>query len=349
MGEAYDSFTQAIPEDVARLLPEGLFSQDATRVSEAVREVSDLGWLLERVGVLLAADGKGAVSLFARLLGILVTVAVISAMRGAFGSDNMARAVSLCASCVTVAALLSLTADMLTLTASYLDRLTVLANGMIPIMGALLAMGGNVGAAVVTHSGMMMLLGVVENLCVATLPPVVGICVAVAVTGTLFGGADLRGAVNFVKKTYTFFLGLVMTVLTFTLSVQTSLAAGADGLAMKGAKLLAGRAIPVVGGSVGETLRTVAGSVGYLKTTVGAAGVTVLALLLLPPLITVVLYRLGLIAAGACADLLGCTAESRLLEAFVTVFGYLLAVICICSVVTVFLLALFVKCSVAMG
>ena len=38
-----------------------------------------------------------------------------------------------------------------------------------------------------------------------------------------------------------------------------------------------------------------------------------------------------------------------LLDAFVTVFGYMLAVLCICSVGMVFLITLFAKCGVAMG
>lgn len=349
VGDAYSSFIDAIPEDVADLLPEGIFSEDMDEVHGAVREVTGFGWMMGKIGELIGADMDGAIGLFARLLGILVLAALLSAVRSSLGSEALSRAVDLCGSCAIVGSLLSLTSDAVMAVAGFLERLSVLANGMIPVMGALLAMGGNVGTAVVANSGMMMFLNVVENLCAATLTPVVGICVAVAVAGTLFGGANLRGLGNFVKKIYTFFLGLIMLVLTFTLSVQTSLAAGADSVAMKSAKMLAGRAIPVVGGAVGDTLRTVAGSVGYLKTTVGAAGVVILALMLLPPLITVILYRLGLIAACAAADLLGCSQESKLLDAFVTVFGYMLAVMCICSVVLVFLLALFVKCNVALG
>ena len=196
---------------------------------------------------------------------------------------------------------------------------------------------------------MMIFLGIVEHLCSATVAPVAGTCVSVAVAETFLGGGSMRGIGNFIKKIYVYFLGLVMLLLTFSLSVQTALSAGAYGVAMKSAKMLAGRVIPVVGSSVGDTLRTVAGSVGYLKTTVGTVGVVAVLLLLLPPLITVLLYRLGLIAASACADFLGCTAEGKLLEAFVTVYGYLLAVMCICAVAAVFLLTLFVKCSVALA
>lgn len=349
LDEAYRSFVDGIPEDVASLLPSDLFSSDMDKVAGAAKEVSGFGWLVDRILTLLGAELDGAVALFGRLLSILVIAALASAVKSSIGSEALAGAVDLCAAAVIIGSMLSLTGEAVTAVSGFFERISTLVNGMIPLTGVLLALGGNVNTAVVSGGGMMIFLNVIENLCAATLPPVVGVCVAIAVADAFFGGGKLRGLGNFVKKVYTYFLGTVMLLLTFTLSVQTTLSASADGVAMKSAKMLAGRAIPVVGGAVGDTLRTVAGSVVYLKSTVGAVGVAAVALVLLPPLCTVVLYRLGLIAASACADLLGCSAEGKLLEAFVTVYGYLLAVMCICAVTTVFLLTIFVKCSVAMA
>jgi len=347
--EAYSQLEDAVPEDVADLLPEGFFSGNMDEVHEAVREVSGFGWILKHAAKLLGADLEGALRLFAHLLAVLLIAALFGAIRGMVGSEALSKAVSLCGSLAVTGCLLSLVSDSVETVSTFLTRLCALANGMIPVIGVLLAMGGNVGTAVVANGGMMLFFELVENLCVSTLPAVVGICIAVAVAGCFWGGANLRGIGNFIKKIYTFFLSFMMLLLTFSLSVQTSLAAGADSVAMKSAKMLAGRAIPVVGGSVGDTLRTVAASVSYLRTTAGTAAIVIVALLLLPVLITVLIYRLGLIAASACADLLGCTNEGKLLDAFVTVYGYMLAVVCICSVVFIFLLTLFVKCNVAWG
>ena len=349
LDEAYRSFVDGIPEDVASLLPSDLFSSDMDKVAGAAKEVSGFGWLVDRILTLLGAELDGAVALFGRLLSILVIAALASAVKSSIGSEALAGAVDLCAGAVIIGSMLSLTGEAVTAVGGFFERISTLVNGMIPLTGVLLALGGNVNTAVVSGGGMMIFLNVIENLCAATLPPVVGVCIAIAVADAFFGGGKLRGLGNFVKKVYTYFLGTVMLLLTFTLSVQTTLSASADGVAMKSAKMLAGRAIPVVGGAVGDTLRIVAGSVVYLKSTVGAVGVAAVALVLLPPLCTVVLYRLGLIAASACADLLGCSTEGKLLESFVTVYGYLLAVMCICAVTTVFLLTIFVKCSVAMA
>lgn len=347
--DAYSHLAESIPGDVAALLPDGFFSENMDEVHGAVKEVSGFGWIMKHVAKLLGADLKGALRLFAHLLAVLLMAALFGTLKGIVGSEALSKAVSLCGSLAVAGCLFSLVAGSVETVSAFLTHLCALANGMIPVIGVLLAMGGNVGTAVVANGGVMLFFELVENLCIATLPAVVGICVAVAVAGCFWGGANLRGIGNFIKKIYTFFLSFIMLLLTFSLSVQTSLTAGADSVAMKSAKMLAGRAIPVVGGSVGETLRTVAASVSYLRTTAGTAAIVVVALLLLPTLVTVVVYRLGLIAASACADLLGCSAESKLLEAFVTVYGYMLAVICICSVVFVLLLTLFVKCNVAIA
>ena len=349
LADAYSRLAELIPEDVADLLPDGFFSEDIDEVHDAVKEVSGFGWIMKHAARLLGADLEGALRLFAHLLAVLLMAALFAALKGIVGSEALSKAVSLCGSLAVAGCLLSLVAGSVETVSAFLTHLCALANGMIPVIGVLLAMGGNVGTAVVANGGMMLFLELVENLCVATLPAVVGICVAVAVAGCFWGGANLRGIGNFIKRIYTFFLSFIMLLLTFSLSVQTSLSAGADSVAMKSARMLAGRAIPVVGGSVGETLRTVAASVSYLRSTAGVAAVIVVALLLLPTVITVIVYRLGLIAASACADLLGCSAEGKLLEAFVTVYGYMLAVICICSVVFVLLLTLFVKCNVAIA
>ena len=347
-GEAYSSFLEQIPEDVAALLPDGIFSEDVAEVGEAAAEMSGFRFLLARVSELLLLELDGVLRLFGRLLSVLVIAAVTGTVKKSIGSDALSRAVELCGGCAVIGTLLSLTGEAVTVVSGFFERLSVLVNGIIPLTGVLYAMGGNVGTATVSAGGMMIFLNVVENLCAATLAPVVGICVAIAVADVFFGG-NLRGLGNFVKKVYTYFLGMVMLLLTFSLSVQTSLAAGADGVAMKSAKMLAGRAIPVVGGAVGDTLRTVAGSVAYLKSATGTVGIVAVALLVIPPLLSVILWRLGLIAASAAADLLGCTAEGKLLEAFVTVYGYLLAVMSIAAVAAIFLLTLFVKCSVALA
>ncbi len=347
--EDFAALEDLLPEDVVSLLPDGFFDDDPQVSAEGVRKASRFSYFLGVIGDIIGLHLGDALSLFASLLGILLLSALSERVRVLFRSDMLRQTFTLAVSCALLSCVISLQYRFLSEVMLFFDRLSLLVNGMIPLTGVLYAMGGNVTTAVVSNAGLMMFLNLCENFCAASLRSAVGICTALAVCSAFTPNLNFSGITNFVKRIYTFSLGFLMLLLSFSLSVQTVLTASADSVAMRGAKMLAGSAIPVVGGSVGDTLKTVSSSIGFLKSTVGVGGIVLLCLLLLPTLLSVLLYRLSFIAASACADFLGCSRESKLLSSFVTVYGYLLASVSICSVTFIFLLTLFVRCSVAVG
>ena len=138
-------------------------------------------------------------------------------------------------------------------------------------------------------------------------------------------------------------------VLLTVLSTQTVLACAADSVSSRAAKLVASNIIPIVGGSVGDTLRTLSSSVGYLKSICGIGGILFIILLLLPTLVTLLLTRAVFILAVAVADLVGCESESKLLSELGSVYGILVAVVSMCSVMFILALTIFVRSTVAVG
>ena len=140
-----------------------------------------------------------------------------------------------------------------------------------------------------------------------------------------------------------------MTVLVFVLGAQTAIAGAADTAAARGAKLISSTVIPVVGGAVGDTLRTVAGSVSYVKSVVGVGGIVLIILLTLPPIISVLLTRTVFLLTSNLARMLGCGREGRLLDEMGNVYGTLLATVSVCSVALCVGLGIFVRCAVAIG
>ena len=138
-----------------------------------------------------------------------------------------------------------------------------------------------------------------------------------------------------------------MTLLVMLLSVQTTLSAAADGTAARAAKMVASSVIPIVGGSVSETLRTVASGVQYIKSVVGVGAIALIIILLLPTLVSLVLTRLAFIISGCVADMLGCESESRLLGELGGVWGCMIAVVSMTAVMFILALSIFIKSAVA--
>ncbi len=339
----------AMPNEIREGLPDGFFSGDETLLGAAVEEASGFGALIARICEYATLGLPSALSLFASLLGLLVLCAVMRVMREGSPNDGVRQAMSLASAGVTAGVLLSVQSTLLDTVRGFFESLSVLVGGLCPMVATLYAMGGNVRGAVVGYGGMMTFLAILETVVSGALFPVVGTLTALACAAALAPAMRLGGILNLIKKCYTFFLGALMLVLTFTLSVQTALSSAADNMAMRGAKMLAGSAIPVVGSSIGGTLGAVAAGVGFLKSAVGLGGILLVVFLLVPPLVSVLLHRLAFIAAGVVADVLGCENESRLIGHFVLVYGYVLAAMCVAAVSLVLLLTLFVRCRVAVG
>ena len=135
---------------------------------------------------------------------------------------------------------------------------------------------------------------------------------------------------------------------TTVISTQTLLASKADTITTKTAKLLAMQVIPVVGSTVGESLRTAGASIEYLRSNVGVALIVILILAILPTIITISIYRFVFIAGNAVSGLLGCNREGTLILEISSIFGYVLAILCISSIVVIYLLTIFAKCSSAL-
>lgn len=343
----YEQMLDGIPEDIAGLLPEGLFSDNTAEIYGAAEEMSSFSYIIKTVASLAGVRMGGALMLFAELLGLLIIAAVLRAVRGLIKSPPLERAVSFCSVAAVLAAVIAVQYEQLAMISQFLDRLNLLADSMLPLMGALYAMGGNVAAAAVNNSAMTLFLTICENLCNRTVIPVTAVCLSLALASAFSQTVDLKGISAFIKKAYTFVIGFVMMLLITVLSAQSTLAAAGDGVSARAAKFMAGNFIPVVGGAVGESLKTVAGSVKYIRTSVGVAGVIIIILLLLPALISVIMTRLSFMASGTAAKLLGCSEEAGLLAELTNIYGYLIAVICSCSVLFIFALTLLARTSAA--
>lgn len=346
-GEQYERMLSGIPEDIAEMLPRGVFSGELEQLHAAAEQVSGFEYLISTVAQLTGVHLGGALRLFASLLAILLLSALLRSLRTLTQSAALTTTVGICTNAALLAALVSTQYEQLGAVTAFLDRLNIFADAMLPLMGAMYAMGGNVRVAAVNNGAMVFFMTICENVCARAVIPVAVVCIALALVSSLAPGVDMRGIAATVKKCFTFIIGFVMMLMMAALASQSTLAAVSDSVGARAAKFMAGNFIPVVGGALGESLRTVAASVKYIRSCVGVVGIVIIVLMLMPTLISVLLTRLALMASGTVARLLGCGEEAGLLGEMVSVYGYLLAVISACSVMFIFSLTLLSRTSAA--
>lgn len=347
MPDEFESLADELPDEVKESLPEGML--DSKSVGDTLREVLEPSYMLDAVGKMLGDEMTSALTLACVLIGVTVISALTRALISSAESATLSGAFRMCSSLAVFSAVIGAEVTQLYRCSDLLDSLGNLMGSMIPITGIVWAMGGNVTTASAGSATLYTFLSISENLCSKTILPVCLVLTVVALGSAVAPEMNLGGISGAVKKTYNFVIGLIMTLLVSVLGLQTTLTGSADSIGAKTAKMVSSTVIPVVGGSVGETLRSVAGSVEYIKSVFGISSIVFIVFLVAPTLIGILLSRAIFIIVGGIADMLGCDRESRLLGEISNIYGCMLGVVAMSSVMFILGLEIFVKSAVAIA
>lgn len=349
VNKSFGEFMENIPDDIAKLLPDSFFDGGIDSAAQGLDEVLDTGFFAELMGTLLSDGLKTATPTLLSLFSVLLVSALLSTFKDTLRSEALSGAVSLAVSTVMTAILVRCAAAHIEAVTGFLSRLSELCLAMLPILGAVLAMGGSGGTAVATHGGFLMILGTLEAIVGEAFGGIVGISLALSAANIFSSKFRLGAVARAIRRCFGVFFGAVMSILSFVLSIKIGIAVAGDSVAMRGAKMFASNAIPLVGSAIGDSFRTLATALTYIKSVSGAVGIILILLLALPTFLTVWLYRCGLVLLSGTAEMLGCDRERELLSGVVSIYGYMLAVIAISAVVFILMLTLFTKSTLAFG
>lgn len=344
---AFVSGFEALPEAVSRELPTALWESDTENAAQTVEELIGFDALLARILQEVQTAWRGQLKNLSSILVFLVFGAL-----GATVAKNLkvsGETLSLCVCLCLGLSAYGWVKELLSVTVECLRGLTVTVNALLPVTAGIYAACGNGAYAMAEHSMLLLFLGILENFCTAVLMPVLRLCFGFAMISILPVGVDMGGISRLLKQIFSRGLALCMLLLGTVFSGQRAIAASADTLACRTIKFAVGGMIPVVGGAVGDSLRTLAGSLGVIKSTAGVLGVFAVFLLCLPPVVSLLLGRLGLSFSASIAGMLGCAAEKKTLEEMAGVVGFGLAILTCCSLFFVYALACFVRLTPALG
>lgn len=343
----WKDFTNELPKEIVGFF--GDFPENSSEFGKAVEKMSSAEYIASQLLAILGQKSTDALKLFCAICPLLIISAVFSAASSSMDNGSLNSAVRFCSSAVIFSTVIYTQYNHFGLIGDFFESVKTLMNAMIPMTASIWAMGGNVSTASVGSAAFYVELAVVEKLFGATVVPVCCIMSVLGLCDALSEEMKTARMLSAVKKIYNFFLVSVMTLLLSSLSAQTSITAAADGAAARTAKMLSGSVIPILGGSVGETLRTVAAGAAYLKNIFGVGGMLMIVMLLAPVAVSVLLTRLVFLLLGGVADVLGCSNEARMLDNLGEVHGCMLAVVSGVGVTFILSLRIFTETVIAVA
>lgn len=340
-----DELEGRLPEEVRPYLPEGL---DDASASDVMR-LTGADYIFGVIGDMLKEALLPASGFLSVMLGTVLISSAVGVMSRDISGGKMAPAVSMI---MTLALAVYITGTLERLVgeiSAFACSVSTFCGAMVPMMAGLLSASANTAGAAVTSSGLLFFSSAVEYVVTYIFIPLFRIGTALAVISSVSGPESGAGSIcGMIKKAFCWLLAGAAMIFSTVLSYQTELAAAADTAAARSVKYAVGSAIPVVGGALGDAVRTAAAGLSVIKSGAGTVGIIALILLTLPLLISLAYTSLSLAAASFAASMLGCGREASLLSELRSVTGFGIALVSLTSFVFIFALALFMKTAPAL-
>ena len=253
----------------------------------------------------------------ARLLGILLTVIVFTSMMkgisGGFIKDSGRMYDMVCV--MTAAA--AVTPALFTVYQSSLTSIEQTSRFILVFVPVFAGITIASGGAVTGGAYNLLILGASEGFAAAAgsfFMPVLTMNAALAVSGSVFPNSPSDSITALMKKAVTWGLTVFMTLFTGFVTLRSTLSAKADGAAAKTVKFMISGTVPIVGGAVSDAYATVCSSFDLIRSTVGTAGCFAIEVIMLPPMIELMIFRLVMWICTAAAELLSADSLVRLMK-----------------------------------
>lgn len=311
-----DSLSDALPEDIANQLSEFDISSTDVSWTESLTPEN----IFESMLSFLKSGGKRPLVSGCSILAVLLFTASV----GGLSTDNkMLKYVlnlGIAASAVFPAA------GTIKSCTSAISSAGVFMLSFIPTYAAILVSRSKTATAAGFSSIMLAATEAVSWICSYLLVPMTGMQLSLAVSGSVMPEINTSSIGNAVKKASMWILSLSSTVLLGILGMQTLVRGSADSLSAKTAKFVVGTAVPVVGATVSEALATVNGCLKLLGTSVAVYAVIALALLMLPAIVELLLWRVALLICASVAEMLGQDKGAALIRAVDGAVAFILGI-----------------------
>ncbi len=214
------------------------------------------------------------------------------------------------------------------------EHLSTFMLSFLPAYFVIAAAGGNTAAVSAVSPTMLLAANGTAYFTSHVILPLISAYLGVTVAFCVTENEGIKNTASAINKISLSVGGIVLSAFTFLLNFGGRAGAAADTLAVKTAKtFLAG--IPMVGNTIGESINYTREALTFLKTGVGIYGVISVAAIILPPVITLLLWKGAVYLGGLLASFMG---ENNISHALSSINGIISTVIGI----TVFISMLFI-------
>lgn len=186
----------------------------------------------------------------------------------------------------------------------------------IPVFCAIVAASGGITTAFSTNTTILILSQGLSFISSNIFVPLINCFMAVGICSSLNSKLNLSRLISSLKRIITSFVSFCAASFVSVLSIKTAVASRADILGIRSIRFVINNVVPIIGGTISEGLLSIQSYSSLIKSSVGVVGIIGVALVFLPSIIQVVVWRFVLSLCSIISDIFEDTGVSNVLRAF---------------------------------
>lgn len=183
--------------------------------------------------------------------------------------------------------------DILSSLMLYMRDITAFFGVLTPTIGILTASGGNIASATTNGILLSIFLTAAQFILQSIIPAVFSLFCGLAILEAVSGNEKIQSLSGIIKNALFGIFSILTAIFFIIISYQNFASVNTDTISGKTLRLLVSNAVPIIGGTIGEALKMVGGTLVSVKNSVGISAVLFLLFMYLPVLL--ILFGNGLL------------------------------------------------------
>lgn len=186
----------------------------------------------------------------------------------------------------------------------------------IPVFCAIVTVSGGITTAFSTNTTILLLSQGLSFISSNIFVPLINCFMAIGICSSLNTKLNLTKLVSSLKRIITSFVSFCAASFVSVLSIKTAVASRADILGIRSIRFVINNVVPIIGGTISEGLLSIQSYSSLIKSSVGVVGIIGVALVFLPSIIQIVVWRFILSLCSIISDIFEDSNVSTVLKAF---------------------------------
>lgn len=351
--------SENILESTEEMLDISSFISEAQKYTEDVFDDMDFSEILnsamsgkvdgtsiaKRIFSFLGIEIRNQITMIGSIIIIIVVHSILKSVSDGLDGGGISQITYLVQYILIVTLIMTNFSGIISSIKETIQNLVGFSYSLIPLLLALMMITGNMVTASAVQPILLLMITFIGSFISAFLLPMVLIGTSLGIISKISDKVQIDKLAKTFKSGVVWILGIVLTIFTSVLSLESSLTGHVDGLTAKTTKAIVSSAIPVVGKILSDTAETVLGSGVILKNAVGIIGVIVIIGICAMPIIKLtVLTVLYHILSAICQPI----ADKKIIdiiEQMRDTFKVLLAMVCSISTMLIIGVTIVIKIS----